>query len=53
MKDGLYRIETPHVCAGFVIERGRLKRCAPILFVKGEAWLLRRIASGYAQWVGP
>jgi len=31
MTDGLYRVETKHLCAGFVVERGVVTHCAPIL----------------------
>jgi hypothetical protein len=31
MKDGLYRVVTNYLCAGFVIERGVLSKCAPII----------------------
>ena len=31
MKDGLYRVDWKGICAGFVVERGLVTRCAPIL----------------------
>jgi hypothetical protein len=31
MSDGLYRVVTNYLCAGFVIEHGTLVQCAPIL----------------------
>jgi len=31
MKDGLYRVTKPYLCAGFVVEGGKVVRCAPIL----------------------
>lgn len=31
MKDGLYQVTTNYLCAGFVIEGGKLTHCAPIL----------------------
>lgn len=31
MKDGLYRVETKHFVAGFVIKQGKVSNCAPIL----------------------
>lgn len=38
MKDGLYRVETSSLCAGFVIEGGKIVACAPILLGKLEYW---------------
>lgn len=40
LPDGLYRVETPYLCAGFVVERGRVMRCAPVLR-KRLAWWMR------------
>ncbi len=39
LEDGLYRVTTPYLCAGFVVRDGKIKRrdCAPIL-VKRLAW---------------
>ena len=31
MKDGLYRVTTPIVCAGFTVRSGGLDACAPII----------------------
>ncbi len=31
MKDGLWQVTTPYLCAGFVIRDGALAECAPIL----------------------
>lgn len=31
MPDGLYRVLTSYLCAGFVIENGYVTICAPIL----------------------
>lgn len=47
MKDGLYRVRTPYLCAGFVIENGQLTACAPILIEKFSYW--RTIA----VWIAP
>jgi hypothetical protein len=33
MKDGLWRVEGKNLCAGFVVERGKVVRCAPILWL--------------------
>ena len=38
MKDGLYRVVTPYLCAGFVIKNGELYKCAPILRKKFNYW---------------
>ena len=40
MLDGLYRVEYNNICAGFVIENGRMVMIAPILV--GNAWLQRK-----------
>jgi hypothetical protein len=36
--DGLYRVTTAYLCAGFVVERGRVTRCAPILRRRLAYW---------------
>jgi hypothetical protein len=38
MRDGLYRVTTRYLCAGFVVEAGRVARCAPILRRKLTYW---------------
>lgn len=38
-KDGLYRVETSYLCAGFVVEKGAVVRCAPILRNRLAYWL--------------
>ncbi len=38
MTDGLYRVTTSYLCAGFVIEKGRVTQCAPILRKKIDYW---------------
>lgn len=43
LEDGLYRVETNYLCAGFLVERGRITRCAPILRVRIDYWLLKAI----------
>jgi hypothetical protein len=47
MKDGLYQVTTSYLCAGFVIEGGKVVMCAPILRRKIEYWkkVARRIGS--------
>lgn len=39
MIDGLYRVTTPYLCAGFVIEGGRVTHCAPILRSRMAYWM--------------
>lgn len=38
MTDGLYRVTNHYLCAGFVIEDGRVTMCAPILRKKIGYW---------------
>lgn len=38
MRDGLYRVTTGYLCAGFVVKRGKIVRCAPILRAKLAYW---------------
>ena len=38
MKDGLYRVVTSYLCAGFVIHGGKVTACAPILRRKLGHW---------------
>ena len=38
MADGLYRVTTPYLCAGFVVERGVVTHCAPILRRRLDYW---------------
>jgi hypothetical protein len=46
LTDGLYQVTYQRICAGFVIHRGRLIMCAPILRRRFEYWqrLARRIS---------
>jgi len=46
MRDGLYRVTTKHLCAGFVVEAGAVTRCAPILRRRLEYW------KTMAVWIG-
>jgi hypothetical protein len=41
MRDGLYRVVTRSFVAGFVVERGRVTRCAPILRRRLAYWITR------------
>jgi len=48
MADGLYRVTTSFLCAGFVIECGIVTMCAPILRVsKLKYWI------SIAVWIAP
>lgn len=47
MKDGLYRVVTPILCAGFVVSGGRVVACAPILRRKITYWMT------IAHWIAP
>ncbi len=38
MKDGLYRVTTSYLCAGFEIKNCRIKNIAPILKKKFNYW---------------
>ena len=38
-KDGLYRVTTNYLCAGFVVEGGEVVRCAPILRKRLAHWV--------------
>jgi hypothetical protein len=46
MLDGLYRIETDKICAGFVVKNGYPIRIAPILLKAFRYYLTR------AKWIG-
>lgn len=39
VSDGLYRVTTRYLCAGFVVEGGRVTMCAPILRKKLDYWM--------------
>ena len=39
LKDGIYRVETAYLCAGFVIQNGRIVQCAPILRKRLSYWI--------------
>lgn len=43
MRDGLYRIENAYLCAGFVVEGGKLVACAPILRRRLSHWITRAV----------
>jgi len=39
LADGLYRVTTSYLCAGFVIKNGVVTACAPILRKKLSYWM--------------
>jgi len=43
LADGLYQVTTPYLCAGFVVEGGKVTRCAPILRRKLGYWMSRAV----------
>jgi len=47
MKDGLYRVETDFLCAGFVVKNGAVVLCAPVLRKLITQWVL------VADWICP
>lgn len=47
LPDGLYRVETPQLCAGFVVRNGRAIDVAPILRRRLVYWANR------AVWIAP
>lgn len=38
MRDGLYRVTTSYLCAGFVVQGGQVTMCAPVLRKNLEYW---------------
>jgi len=41
VRDGLYQVTVGSLCAGFVIEGGKVVRCAPVLrkaFYRDQVW---------------
>jgi hypothetical protein len=38
LPDGLYRVEHGPICAGFVVEAGRVVACAPVLRRRLSFW---------------
>lgn len=47
MRDGLYRVVTPYLCAGIIVRGGVVVECAPILRKRITYWLTR------ARWIAP
>lgn len=41
LPDGLYRVSTPYLCAGFVVQGGYVTDCAPILQRRFSHWIAR------------
>jgi len=38
MTDGLYRVTTTYLCAGFVMQNGHVVTCAPVLRKRLAYW---------------
>lgn len=38
MEDGLYQVKTSYLCAGFVVYKGQVIKCSPILKKKLCYW---------------
>lgn len=38
LADGLYQVTTSYLCAGFIVEQGKVVACAPILRRKLRYW---------------
>lgn len=38
LSDGLYRVTTPYLCAGFIVAGGQVTHCAPILRRRLAYW---------------
>lgn len=47
MMDGIYRVETPYLCAGFDVRNGKVIECAPILRKRFDYW--KRVAVRIAE----
>jgi len=43
VKDGLYQVTTPYLCAGFVVQVGQVTLCAPILRQRLAYWLSKAV----------
>jgi len=39
MRDGLYQVTNPYLCAGFVVKNGKVVACAPILRKRLPFWI--------------
>jgi hypothetical protein len=39
LPDGVYRVSTDRLCAGFVVKDGKVINCAPILRANLEYWV--------------
>ena len=46
MSDGLYRVTTSYLCAGFVVRNGHITDCAPILRKRLKYWKVIAIRVG-------
>jgi hypothetical protein len=39
LRDGLYRVNTPYFCGGFIVKNGVVTWCAPILRKRLSYWM--------------
>ncbi len=39
LEDGLYQVTTKYLCAGFIVEKGKIIKCAPILRKNINYWI--------------
>jgi hypothetical protein len=46
LPDGLYRVTTSYLCAGFVVAGGKVTACAPILRRKLAYWMTVAVRVG-------
>ena len=46
LADGLYQVTKHGICAGFVIEEGKVTLCAPILRNKLSWWMTQAVRIG-------
>lgn len=46
LPDGLYHVENKYLSAGFVVKKGFVIRCAPILVKKLSYWITQAVRIG-------
>jgi hypothetical protein len=52
LRDGLYRVTTAYLCAGFVVERGEVTHCAPALRKRLAYWKTVAVRIGETSLAG-
>lgn len=50
LPDGLYRVTTSYLCAGFVVKGGVVVECAPILRRKLNYWITKARRLDVSDW---